>query len=577
MLHKLSRSVLGPGVSCTALTDSALHAHFQKIQPGGMLVMGERVESPQLTEEEIAKHEKVRLHLDVTAAHPYQLLQWKLPQLEHATTVQDFSSSLDEGLEYIRKADLHGDLVETVEIWGHFPAELHAKLSPVPPTWGRISLKGTDLSRFQRIFFGAHTDKILKDRVVGHLFPLCGAVEFMRLVKIFLRLGFVFTRIGKVTSTPASFWARPFAERQQQRRREAALKGPSERATVDSVKRTCNSLIGSLNMDASKYTTVAVHKTWKKKSPSSMTTAEVYAEHPRSTLRSFQVADLELYQLERKKVLMNQQMLAALFVPAMTRADLLELWYGDSVDTAPPDRHRCDGTYHDWLPQSAGICALPGAKVLYGATDSLYIELSIPQNTLFKFLAKGDFVPLSDARHVLAAHLGCRLDLSNVPPDSSFYKHMPDWLLSTIKERNANGWNRDKWGCLREETGMAGIEGMLVNGANHYAVAIVQNDDTLVKHRGPQNGDVYKGMLKLLKDCEEPPTMAEYWASWLGKASPKKTVEAASAHGGAHTVERTVAPYCQLSCIVSRSDGFPHYPFGSQAPDAVKCREGTAW
>ena len=537
------------GYYATSIVSADSFASAKRITPGGILLLGERVESSPLSDAE--REYKGRFYFDINSSYPVQLQRWALPLYEHLDRrTHDFSSDLAKGIEFIRTTSLEGDNVERVEISGYWPDELHADLKAFPPVFQRIAVVPAMLSRFQRVHMGLHMDDAPQMRSVGHLLPVDGAVVFLRMAKLWQRLGMVFTKIGVVWSTPAEFWGREFSKDMEAKRRAAAAAG--DKATVAAVKQVCNSVIGSLNVDASKFTTILPHKAYEEEAEHKMTTSEKFADNPRFTLRSWSLGDCTLYELEQARVVHKQQTLAALFIQVMAQCDLLELWYGGGRFV------------------KIGIKKLlDNPVILYGNTDSLFIEVTCPPCPPHQ----------RDIRGCVADRLYGLLDLSNVPASSTFWKSCEYYPRASD--------TAGKWGMLKEETGFAGIEAMVVNGPNRYGFRILQSDtDTLPEHRG--NGkDVLKSLPRAWKNAEDAPTLEDFWASWLCEEErppplhPIRILRSAGDNiGDLVEVELSrarVSPWGNAHCIVSRTAPYPQWPIGCKLPEAVACVNGTAW
>ena len=543
----------------TSIVSADSYASAKRITPGGIMVLGERVESPPLSAEE--RRYKGRFYFDITASYPTQLQRWALPLHEHLDRpIHDFTSNLAGGLAYIHDTSLERDFTERVEIWGFWPVELHEDLRAMPPVFQRIPVSPKMLSRFQRLHMGLHMDDPPQLRSVGHLFPVEGAVVFMRMAKLWQRLGMVITKVGTVWSTPAKPWGRDFATDMERKRRAAAAAG--DKAMVAAVKQVCNSVIGSLNVDASKFTTILAHKAYLEEAAHKMSTQEKFADNPRFTLRSWSLGDCTLYELEQARIVHKQQTLAALFIQAMAQCDLLELWYGRPFCEGMRERLTCPGG--------------PPPVLLYGNTDSLFVEVQIPPGMPF----------FQDVRHFTALKLLPLLDLSNVPKESTFFSSenlsaLQKHSLTVELEERAG-----RWGLIKEETGFAGIEAMVVNGPNRYGFRIVQSDtDTLPEHRGTGK-DVLKSLPRAWKDADDPPTLEDFYASWLmedERVPPPlpPTVRIAGDNIGelieVETSRAHVSPWGNAHCIVSRTAPYPQWPLGCALEEAQACVKGTAW
>lgn len=555
-LHRQAARMLG-AASCTSIVTKDSLENAKRIPVGGMLLLGERVEGQPL--DPTLGRRVVRLHLDITAAHPTQLKRYALPAQEHADIqVHNFTHDLTAGRAYIQHATLDSN-VERVEVSGAFPPETHENLSAVPPVWSRITYSPADLSRFQRLELSLHKSAPALTRTTGHFLPVDKIVVFMRTAKLWQRLGFVFSHVGPVYATPSSPWARSFAVEAEERRRACAAAGDT--VGVEDVKSVCNSVIGSLAIDATRFTVLVPVKQYEEEDDSRMTRLQKLADNPRSTTRSYTLGDVTYVELEQQRLKHRQQTLAAKFVPAMTRDDLVELWYGDS----------------DGNPGLRDVCK---ATLIYGNTDSILVEYALTPEQ--------EAAGKTDARHEFFRIFHSRLDLSNVPSDSTFWTTMPDDLKELPEARNPT-CNRGKWGFLKVEDAFGGIDAFIINGPNRYGYRRYQHPvDTPAEYRSSKTQDVLKSLPRVWKDLESPPTLEDVWKDWLHAPQaaadvpplpPRHAFKDGILDELAEIPVRKlfVAPWCNVSCIVSRTAPYRQWPIGSAVPEARACVEGTAW
>ena len=531
----------------TSIASKESFDNAKRLVTGGRIVLGERVTWPPIDTKDKSVYRGL---LDFTAEYPKQLL-YPLPWQEHLDRCAfNFSEDLAKGLAFIR------DTVETSEIFrleisGGFAPALHATVGRFCPIQTKKELFGRDLSIFQRVSMGKAVDKSLGVYSVAHLYPIENEVMFLRTAKMLMRLGFEFTSIKTVFATPSKDWARPFAEKMQARRRLCQLKGDA--AGADAAKLLANSVIGTLNMDPSKYTSLVGEKMYTDESTGRMTKTEEFNDNPRYTLKTLEAGDLCLYELKKRSWWHKAQTLAFSYIQEMARCDLIELWHGS-----------------DEFP---GIAALfPSAVLGYGCTDSLCVE--------FRLTDWGIAQGLTDARHEVFLRLKDRFDLSNVPLTSTFFIRMPDGFKAhALCQREEN---RGKWGFIKDETGMCGISTLMVNGPNRWAFRVVQSEDTLDKYKG--HSDVLKS-IPLAWKYEY--SFEDFCASW-DKAdtlpeplalppTDKHFVHHVFAPAGVQKRRNALSIWGNSSCIVSRTPPFCQWPIGSQVPEAVQCVEGSRW
>lgn len=539
----------------TTLVDPDAYESYDRIAKGGRILTGCRVINPPLLMP--FNRSIVRLCLDFTAKYPHVPMEWMLPHEGHADRVLgDYSEDLAAGLAYISSFSRSQPVISRVEISGAFPPDLHARLAQFPPLFSRRIVEPALLSPFQRVRLGVSLTSEPRKRSIAHLLPLEKEVVFQREAAVLLRLGFKFTRIGVVRGCPASFWARDFMERGERLRRAAVARG--DNAQVANVKRLYNSVVGSTNMNVSRQS--SLKSMWEH----DLDVADGFStgggapvegrqrrnfvrmsDDPRFTGRVFAASDVTLIERHADKWVHKAQPEWALAVQAYARVDHLELWYGDSEG------------------RPGILDAFPDAKVLYGNTDSIIVELRLTDS----LQAAG----YKDARVALVDSLPGRFDLSNVPLTSTFWSGCGG--RTTLLSRADIDSNAGKWGLIKEETGMAGYETVVVNGPNRWGARVLQSDtDTLPKHRtAPDN-------LKMLPKAwiGEKPSLEMYAMSWAGAAAHRDAVDGSvraalesdcATEGSAASETRELILWGNSSCVVGR-DG-SQYPFGAQLPEVA--------
>lgn len=558
---------LAPGVTPTSFVNPDSLDSIGRMTRGGRILVGSRAEWFPCDYEDLSKR---RLYFDLTSAYPAVLKQFKFPLLCHLDArAHDFSSNLEDGLAFVRSTDLHSDFVHRMEIEGYFPPELHASLRDFCPVYQRLEVFGRNMSAFQRCFMATPSEKSVGVKNVAHLFPVKDWVVFLRRAKILDSMGFVFTRIGVVWSTPASDWARPFATMQEERRREAYkskvfphMYTPAQRAElkcVDAVtKMVCNSVIGTFAKDNHRFTRLVSARN----SPSTMpahrlSVEEVYADSPLATGRRWVAGDLTLIEVLPKRTVHHNLILCNVFATEMATDNLLEFWLR--------------------LRQE-----FPGVSLAYGCVDSLFVDVELSD----EYRAKG----VVDVRHEVYARLRHDvLDVSNVPDTSTFWTTMPDWLregADALKLENAGKW---KW--VKEQTQMVGWSEMVICGPNRYGFRVRQHPvDTPEEYRGEFTQSVLKS---LPTDWKGSVRIEDFAADWY--RVPKDDQQAFAANlpkparfctlggdlGHVEEVEgagrKVVVTWGNRSCIVTRSGDSLQFPFGSQEPLAVAAVKGEVW
>lgn len=514
-----TRSVLLDSVPYTttisSLTSRESMDHYKGMTLGGRLLTGCRVLHEPFQCPAVDRT-RVRLWLDVNSMYPSILLSHELPDAEHTDKqLYDFSDDLAAGVKFISGPVISGMCI-SVRLTGAFPSHLHADLCQFAPLFERLVLDAGSYSPFQVSRLG--TASLKKARTVAHLLPVVDFPVFLTEARMLLQLGFVPARIGAVRGCSASNWARGFALQAQVRRQTALAVG--DMATVGDTKRMMNCVIGATNQDTSRYTTFHTVRSstlleGSLTSPGVTPGARAYTQHladdARFTGRVLQCGDVTLVERSAAPGRYHvQQTVFSLAVQAYARCAHLELWYGTRVGCSP------------------GILdVFPDARLLYGNTDSIMVELCLSPSQL----ADGD----TDARQVLFREMRSRMDVSNVPETSSFWGGMPaEWKTNKMVRAG-------KWGLVKEETGMAGLESFVVNGPNRWGARVVQSDtDT----RPEQKGSAHDTVLKTLSKEHTGASLEQYAESW--------------------STGEGVCNWGNLACIVTE-DG-RHWPIGTKLP-----------
>ena len=530
----LYASIQNPRRPVTSLVSASALASYALLAKGGRILTGCSVLRPPLIDP--LDRSTAILSLDFTAAYPSVAMNWPLPHEGHLDTiVADFTADLAGGLLFIGDSNPSDPerLICRAVVSGHFPDSTHARLSQFPPLFSRLVVPVEQYSDFQRRRMGRLLQPE-KPRTVSHLMPVVMQTMFVREARILKLLGFEFTHIGEVRGCPASFWARDFMLRGEAARREAA----TPEAVAD-VKRIYNSVVGATNVNMGRHP--VLKSVWSDDvvpedgfrtgaagipagdSRANRRTTRL-ADDPRFTGRVFATDHVTMIERFPEHWKHKMQPEWALAVQAYARCDQLELWYGC-------DRH-------------VGIVqAFPHAKLLYGNTDSLVVELSLDSTPSGRY---------TDVRAALYHALRDRMDLSNVPSTSTFWSAVPDEVRSTVSVSGG------RWGWIKEETGMAGYEAFVVNGPNRWGARVVQSPtDTLPKHR------VRRDILKMLPKAWTDTSLEQYAASWSGGHTPEEVsaLSNLAPAGVAVPVEGTCV-WGNTACRVN-ADG-THSPFGMQ-------------
>lgn len=517
--------------SISVLVSGVAMAQYDRMSRGGRVLTGCAVWHEPIS----ADRRRVRLNLDFTAMYPSMVIQFPMPSEEHTDAlIADFSDRLADGIRFIQSYDVTdpASLVARVIISGEFPAATHEALRQFPPLFSKIPVPASYYTDFQRARMGMPIDSSPQTRSVCHLLPVVDAVLFVREAQVLLRLGFQCSKIGEVRGCNGSFWARNFMQTAETRRRSAQAAGDA--VAAEAAKRLVNSVIGAMNMNVSAYTTLKGIKsetidpgtleavgeggvTEKRTRTDAPVTKRSYrrrlADDPSFTGRVFTCGAGTYVEFAAKTTKHTQSTAFSLAVQAYARCRHLELWYGDGCGFA-------------------GIVgAFPDAKVLYGNTDSLMIEVALSDADI----AAG----WTDARVKLLSVCGDWFDLSNVPRTSSLF--VSDRLPARFLDADFLKSRAGQWGLVKEVSGWAGYEAVVVNGPNRCGMRVLQCSDTLPEHV------VKSDTLKSLRsDAAMTATLEEYAEDWRREGSAKR-----------------VCRWGNRACLVS-SEGL-HFPFGYKA------------
>ena len=523
----------------TSLVCYAALASYNLLAKGGRILTGCAVMHPPL--DPPTDRSTVRLCLDFTAAYPSVAINFPLPHEGHLdAVVADFSTDLAGGVAYIRAVDARdaGRVIGRVVVSGCFSAETHAGLLQFPPLFSRRVVPVGMFSAFQVRRLGRllHPDKA---RTVSHLMPIERETMFLREAQLLERLGFCFTFVGEIRGCPASFWAKGFMQRGEELRRSAA----SPQLVAD-IKRVYNSVVGSTNINMEKHPSLKT--VWSKDvvpedgfrtgaagleegdARKGRRTTRL-SDDPRFTGRVFATDHVTMIERFPDRWLHKTQPEWALAVQAYARCDQLELWYGS--------------------PETPGVlAAFPAARLIYGNTDSIVVELTLT--------AAHRAAGFTDARTAIYDALKGRMDLSNVPATSTFWDSFRSPAERDAARASAVS-DAGRWGWVKEETGMAGFETVVVNGPNRWGARVVQSDtDTLPKHVKQRD------ILKMLRKPWLETSLEQYAASWGGGHTSAEVEElrAASREGIDVPAEGTCV-WGNTACVVNE-DG-TQVPFGA--------------
>ena len=561
-LFAQSEAATGSVATPTSLCSAAQFQDAKRLLLGGRIVIGEAVEWPLRHAFLLDRQAGLWTHrflFDFTASYPAQMLRWKLPFTEHMDEGAPFfpEETLQSRINALRMWSLDGDFCDRIEISGAFPPELHERLSGLPPLYSKLDVRGSMLSAFQRVYANKGASDSVGLKSVGHFFPVDKHVVFVREAQTLLALGFVFTDIGKMWRTPATFWGKPFAQSMQGLRRDA--KAAKDADGEELFKFLSNAVIGSLAVDPGKYTTLLTTKTYDAvgaelvDTPGYMSRRDRILDDPRFTLRAMSAGDCDLYEMHRRSWKHTAHTLAFAFIQAMARCDLLDLYY------------------KDLLPHFQSV------KVGYGCTDSLAVELTLSLEDAYK--------GLKDVRVAVMHHLGDRFDASNIPDTSTVWDHYGP-LSSQRRARAAH--TAGTWGTLKDETGGAGIAALVVNGPNRWAYRVDTSEprDCLPKHLTETGADVLKAIPIAWTGRY---SIDHFAASWRGEALPvpaelpaaqRMIADSHIALKGALVEQeqhrKAVSLWGNTACIVERTTG-RHFPLGSQQPEALAAVAGTTW
>jgi hypothetical protein len=552
----------------TSISSQYVLDQVGRMARGGMTLLGCAVDHPPLDPNDLSH---MRFYLDATAAYPAVLRDCVLPLHEHADRfVADFSADLEGGLAHLRAQSEESEDVYRYVVSGYFPPSTHASLRMVPPVWQSVEVTGAMLSAFQRASMGIAKTQSLGMRSVAHLLPVENLPVFFCEASAWLQLGFVFTKIGEVRCTPGARWCRTFAARGETRRRAAKVAARKARADGDDaafaaakaaeqdVKETYNAVVGSLNMDVSKFFTLVTAAPFMAHAEGAeddgSAADERFVNDPLCTGRSWTAGDCVLHERASRTRVHSQLTLAALYVVAKARRRLLDAWYG--LDGKP------------------GIVQqFPDAYVCYGATDSLVVGVQLSRHD------EG----LMDVRHEFFAKWGrYRMDYSNVPATSSFWRNNP----YTAEIRALAVEREGAWGAWKDESGQGGLLRVGVTAPLHWCAEYRQVEgDTLPEHVARPN--VVKSVHAVWRDTM---TVDDYMAAWRGADTEELMARAAEVplpdravagvggdlgKLGSAPVHRSTVNICgNRSAIVSKKHNST-WPLGSLETGAVAALAGA--
>ncbi len=551
-----------PGVTPTSIVTREGLAFAKRILTGGRLVMGDAVSLELSPAAQTTRDEEIII-VDYTGQYPSKL-KGLIPSFEHefAPVVLE-PADREAPLAFLERIDLYGSHNYVVEVSGAFPPHLHARLGRFPPVYSKREIFGRDLSAFQRVSLGIDVNKSIGMRSVAHFFPLENEVVWLRTLRIWLRLGFVVTRIGAIWSVPQAAWGRPFAASLEKQRQDATASG--QKSTADFCKLLANSVLGSLAIDKSRYTSYAVEKNYAEGGDAaaaagdteSMTRSEKYADNPAWTLVAATAGDCTLYEKTKTRWAHENMTLVFTFIQAMARDDLVELFWG--TDETP------NGLVDIW----------PDVQVSYGATDSLAFKISLSD--------QARELGFKDVRQEFWWRFADRLDVSNVPSTSSFLDFPPDMphqvRMRMELARDMSTRNVGVWGKLKSQTGMCRVNRVFINGPNRWGYECDQDErDTPADCRRA----TLKSVPKTWMESKDPPTLAEFSRSFeegrLPDVSrfpaPSDRVKASTANFGAvcrvNVVRRHLSVWANTACIVEADPPFRHFPLGTADPLALE-------
>lgn len=556
LLFDLAADELEPGTAPTSLCDRKLLEMIKaRMLAGGRLVMGERA----VMQPDPAKNERM-FFLDVKACYPTVLSTHALPFDEANTYMkEDFTGRLLDGLRFLDSLDVvKGDECFFLEVSGYVPEEKHAAVRGLSPIYGKLRVGGKHLSVFQRKTLHVGLDQTMLETCVGHLLPLDNALMFAVELKAMMRNHFRVTEIRRVWACAAKPWGRPFAATLERTRKTYEEAG--DKVKADATKLVANSVIGALGVNPDNYKRMAVKPGWpmldKHGSP-----LPSLAEYTKSMVdnnqfmnRTAVAGDCVLFECTKRSWTHTGSTLAWLFVQAVARSQLLDVWYG--------------------APGEPGIRTFyPDTIMGYGATDSLSFMIKDTGEDALR----GGVVDIGcrDPRHALIMMFRNKWDLSNVPLDSTVLtaplcREYCRTQIAFIRKVNAH-----RWGGWSEQSAFAGLEELIVNGPNRYAWRACKHEtDTPAKLK---EQDVLKGIPLSLQDGRY--TVTDFGASLDGR--PELPVNEVLAlrpsvdrsdlgHMVQHTRARLVlSKWRNLAVVVDPAPPHLQYPLGSREYSAL--------
>lgn len=517
----------------TSLVSTDAIAYYKRMTFGGRMVTG----SATLTTVDPSDTKHAILSFDVRAMYPTVLREDVIPMQEHTDTVlHDWSADLEGGLSWVKGYDTHDKRfpVSAVEVTGFWPAELHEQLRHFPPVYSRVTVTPDMLTPFQRTRMGIKDMSPPRSRVVAHLLPVESLPVFLRELQLWMRLGFVVTKLGVARGCKGDVWGREFALRAEALRRSAEESG--DVAMSESIKRFCNTSIGALNRNtASNLNLVTIvadevdftsgslvsgvrSSPAETSSASSSKRSRDYkvrrSDDPAYAGWTYECGEYVFVVYKARETSYTQQLMAVLAVHAYARVRQAEMWYFGIV------RH------------------FPRSTCLYGNNDSIYATFSLTP----ELIAEG----FTDIRVAVACKLIDWVDSSDAC-EGLWTKTNEDQytMLQCV-----NGTRGRRWGLWKEQTNWKGIAAIVVNGPNRYGYRVIEGTD----------------VLKRLPACWTGTSFEQYAANWLGGHTEEERhvlLEAADSVPDGRVVKVPLNGTCtwgNSACIVSVKG--EQWPFG---------------
>lgn len=539
----------------TSLVSHKSLEFYSRMTQSGRMVTGSAVVTVDQTapKDPSAPRTDMITYLDVRAMYPAMLLH-NLPCQEHTDHAFQLPPVLDDAMTLLMELnpDYPGSPIVSVEVSGHWPASTHEHLRQFPPTFSRVLVTPDMWTPFQRLRFGISKAAPPQARVVAHFLPVVKHPVFVFELQRWVKLGFEVTALGEARSCHGARWAAKFAIGMQKTRMYAEQTGDT--ALAASVKICSNSAIGSLTLRTQDHTVLksvltedlAVEtplETGSKRAREGKTVRRIkHANDVHFTGRVFRSGDVTFIEKTLRSTVHTGQTVAGLAVRARARCAQLDMFYG--------------------FQSRPGILSIfPGAVVLYANIDSIVAKVSLPEHLRYDPTPgspRNDVSLYTDVRVALHDKLKHMMDPSNsVDIFSRACFTCPQQQVDLNETASKNG---GQWGFVRDDTGGAEINALVVNAPNRWAFKLCNGSTTL------------KGLPEHLSHT----SIGRYIADWVGGVLPEDGEPEldTGSHPGPRSSSAGTCKWGNRACVVAPSG--KQWPFGCQVQECLDALADTA-